>query len=99
MDHTPINLAQIYQTSVSCAFIPDEAAHQRYIRRLRNAGFILSPYKEAYYHPKHWAVQDTKGYDNAESTWLFNDSFTWLTKDAKRWLNQEIHKTTCALSI
>lgn len=85
----PINPAAIYTTNEGGGFIIDEAAHRRFVRRLRYAGFKRSPCGEAYYHPQHWLTGGDRGFKSPGDTWLFSDAFQARTKEARTYLETD----------
>lgn len=53
----------------------------RFTKRLKAAGFRLSPYG-SYYHPKHWVVKPGKA--------TFYEAYAHKTQQALQWVDNDI---------
>lgn len=89
MDRTPIDVAGLHQTNEGGAIILDQKAFRCFTRRLRYRGLRLSPCREFYYHPMHWASGGDPGFKSPGDTWGFSDAFTARTPEARAWLEKE----------
>lgn len=54
--------------------------------RLRRAGYVCSPKREAYYHPSHWRPAER----GIGDTWIFDEGFYAITPEARRFLKNDV---------
>jgi len=82
-----INPAVIYENDQVMCQVFSDREWKNFKAKLRRCGFRLSLYKEAFYHPNHWAL--VYGDQGPGDTWIFDDAFIALTTEAKETLDAD----------